>query len=198
MNRFSSLADDFYISMNLTTEMELECSRETISHYFEQVQKKFPSMRNFYQRDKGEFALEEDKQSGRYRWCSIEPRRVGAWHFNPETMDEAMELHQFVLDLVPFALSIRPLDCETLNFMLGFDFTYRGNHNALISEALGVHPAFDSISTIPGIKTLSNEPSLTLRSTMNAGGSAASRLNPAPTPTRSARMSFRKTKLAST
>ena len=131
-------------------------------YYFEQLQKKYPSMRNFYQRSKFEFALEEDKRDGEYRWCSMERRRVGSWHFNPKSVDEALELHQFVLDLVPFALSLRPLDCESINFMMGFDFNCQGNHNALITDALGVHPAFDSLASVAGARPLSNEPSLTL------------------------------------
>jgi hypothetical protein len=32
MNPYSSLADDFYINMNLSTEMELPSSRETVLH----------------------------------------------------------------------------------------------------------------------------------------------------------------------
>ena len=35
----------------------------------------------------------------------------------------------------PFSLSVSPLDCESLNIMFGFDFTYRGNHNQLLVEA---------------------------------------------------------------
>ena len=53
MNRYSSLCDDFYVNMNLSTEMELPTSRETVLHYFERMQKKYPTMRNFYCRGKG-------------------------------------------------------------------------------------------------------------------------------------------------
>ena len=35
MNRYSSLSDDFYVNMNLSTEMELPTNRESILHYFE-------------------------------------------------------------------------------------------------------------------------------------------------------------------
>ena len=50
MSRFGVLSDDFYVNMNLNTEMELPQSRETVLHFFEQIQKKYPSMRNFYSR----------------------------------------------------------------------------------------------------------------------------------------------------
>ena len=65
MTSYSSLADDYYVNLNLSTEMELAGSRETILHYFEQMQRKFPQMRNFYARDKGDFVLEEDKERGK-------------------------------------------------------------------------------------------------------------------------------------
>ena len=46
--------------------------------------------------------------------------------------------------------------------MIGFDFSYRGNQNELIAEALGVCPAFEKLSTMPGATFIGNEPSLTL------------------------------------
>ena len=42
MHRYSSLSDDFYINLNLSTEMELTCTRETVLHYFERIQKQYP------------------------------------------------------------------------------------------------------------------------------------------------------------
>ena len=72
MNRYSSLSDDYYVNMNLNTEMELPQSRETVLHFFEQIQKHYPGMRNFYNRERGEFVLEEDKDQGTYRWATVE------------------------------------------------------------------------------------------------------------------------------
>ncbi len=162
MNQYSNLADDYYINMNLSTEMELTSSRETILHYFEQIQKKFPEMRNFYARDKGDFVLEEDKDRGQYRWCTIEPRRVCSGQVNPTSLPTALEQHQHVLDIAPYLLSVSPLDCEALDFLMGFDFTYRGNHNSLITEALGVNPALERLAELPGSIVISHEPTLTL------------------------------------
>ena len=48
MSPYASLADDFYVNVNLATEMELPSHRETILQYFERVQKHYPSMRKFY------------------------------------------------------------------------------------------------------------------------------------------------------
>jgi hypothetical protein len=142
--------------------MELPTNRETVLHYFERIQKTFPSMRNFYVRDRGDFVLEEDKDQGSYRWCTIEPRRVCSGQVNPETVEEAMEQHRLVLELAPYLLSVSPLDCEALDLLFGFDFTYRGNHNQLVSEALGVGPALDQLLELPSSTVITHEPSLTI------------------------------------
>lgn len=162
MNHYLGLCDDFYVNMNLSTEMELPANRETILHFFERIQKTYPSMRNFYVRERGDFVLEEDRVPGTYRWCTIEPRRVCSGHFNPESIQEAMDQHRLVLELAPYMLAVSPLDCESLDLLFGFDFTYRGNHNQLVSEALGVCPAMDRIVEIEGATVVSSEPSLTI------------------------------------
>lgn len=162
MNPYASLSDDYYVNMNLNTEMELSSGRETVLHFAEQMQKKYPVMRNFYSREKGDFVLEEDKDSGAYRWCSIEPRRIASGCVNPESIEYAAEQHRLALDLAPFVLSISPLDCEALDFLMGFDFNYRGNHNELVAEALGVNPAFEALAGMPGGIYINQEPGLTM------------------------------------
>jgi hypothetical protein len=162
MHRYSSLCDDFYVNMNLGTEMELPANRETVLHFFERVQKTYPTMRNFYCRERGDFVLEEDKDKGNYRWCTIESRRVCSGQVNPETIEGAMEQHRLVLELAPYMLSVSPLDCEALDLLYGFDFTYRGNHNQLVAEALGLNPAMERLAEVPGSTVISYEPSLTI------------------------------------
>ena len=162
MTPYASLADDFYVNMNLATEMELPAQRETILHYFERVQKKVPSMRKFYCRDKRDYVLEEDKDQGRYRWAAVEAKRLCSGQVNPPSLESVLEQHRLVLDLAPAFLSVSPLDCEALDVLFGFDFAFRGNHNALLAEALGVGPAFDRFGEIPGGRVINFEPSLTL------------------------------------
>ena len=160
MSRYSSFSDDYYINMNLNTEMELPSERESVLHFFEQMQKKFPTMENFYARERNEYVLEEDKERGQYRWVGTEPRRVLSVHFNPPDEEAALAQHRHLLDIAPYCLSIRPIDCESINLTYGFDYTYRGNHNELIAEALGVPPAFEKLSDEAGIKFVSYEPSM--------------------------------------
>jgi hypothetical protein len=162
MDRYSSLCDDFYVNMNLSTEMELPNNRETILHYFERIQKKYPTMRNFYCRERGDFVLEEDKDRGQYRWCTVETRRVCSGQVNPATVEESLDQHRLVLELAPYMLSVSPLDCEALDLLYGFDFTYRGNHNQLVAEALGVSPALERLVEQSGSSIINYEPSLTL------------------------------------
>jgi hypothetical protein len=162
MNRYASLCDDFYVNMNLGTEMELPANRETVLHFFERVQKTYPTMRNFYCRERGDFILEEDKDQGSYRWCTIEPRRVCSGQVNPESIDGAMDQHKLVLELAPYTLSVSPLDCEALDLLFGFDFTYRGNHNQLMAEVLGVSPSMEPLTELPGATVINYEPSVTM------------------------------------
>ncbi len=162
MTDYNSLSDDFYINMNLSTEMELPTNRETILHYFERLQKKYPTMRKFYCRDKKDFVLEEEKERGQYRWATVENRRICSGQVNPANWDDPLEQHRLVLELAPFLLSVSPLDCEALDLLFGFDFTYRGNHNLLVAEALGLSPAFERLGEMPGATVINHEPSITL------------------------------------
>jgi hypothetical protein len=162
MNPYASLSDDFYVNMNLSTEMELPANRETVLHFFEQVQKTYPTMRNFYSRERGDFVLEEDKERGCYRWCTLEPRRLCSGQVNPENIEDALQQHKLVLDLAPYALSVSPMDCEALDLLYGFDFMYRGNHNQLLAEALGVGLAFERLIELPGSTIINYEPTVTI------------------------------------
>src|SRR5262245_15453658 len=150
MADYSNLADDFYLNMNLNTEMALPAARETILGFFERVQKTYPTMRNFYTRENGDFVLEEDKDQGHQRWLSLEPRRICSGCLNPLEIDDAAKQHQLVLELIPYMLSVSPLDCEALDYMMGFDFSYRGNHDALVADVLGAGSALEGLLDTPG------------------------------------------------
>ena len=41
-SRYHAFCDDYYVNMNLNTEMDLPSSRETVLHFFEQVKKNYP------------------------------------------------------------------------------------------------------------------------------------------------------------
>ncbi|RMG39405.1 MAG: hypothetical protein D6725_05145 [Planctomycetota bacterium] len=162
MNPYSSLADDVYTSMSLNTEMPLPGSRESVLSFFERIQKTFPTMRNFYTRDTGDLVLEEDKDSGQQRWVTLEARRISSAHFNPGSVGEAMRLHELVLDVAPYMLSLSPLDCEALDYVMGFDFLYAGNHDQLVAEALELPTSFAPLLDVAGSRVLNYEPAITI------------------------------------
>ncbi|MEZ6059502.1 MAG: hypothetical protein R3C19_03980 [Planctomycetaceae bacterium] len=162
MNQFSSLAHEFYVNMHLNTEMPLPNARETLLDFFGRVQKSYPTMRNFYTRENGDFVLEEDKDQPQHRWISMESRRICSGCVNPTDMDAVEAQHRLILELVPYMLTVSPLDCEALDYMMGFDFAYRGNHDALVAKALGTTAAFDGLLEVEGASVLNFEPSLTI------------------------------------
>ena len=162
MTDFHSIADDFYVNVNLNTEMELPTARETVLHFFEQMKKGFPELRNFYTRDNGDLVLEGDKEQGHYRWLALEPRRLCSGQVNPETLEDAYRQHEMVLDLAPHLLTISLLDCEALDVMYGFDFNYDGNHDEVVAEALGIGPALEGLLEVPQTRIVNFEPSITL------------------------------------
>jgi hypothetical protein len=158
MNPYGALSDDFYANVTLQTEMDLPSGRESVLHFFEQMQKRFPKLHHFYQRERGEFILEEEKEHGAYRWVAVESKRISSGVVNPNSLDEAMEQHHEVLELSPYMLSVSRLDCEALSLMYGFDFNYRGNHNQLLADAIGLPPCFEAISQRAGSQLMCYEP----------------------------------------
>jgi len=159
---YESLADDFFINLSLNTEMPLPSQRETILDFFGRIQKAYPTLQNFQSREPAEFILEEDKDHDGGRWVSLDARRIGSGCANPDSVDEAMQQHQLVLELAPYMLSVSPLDCDALDLMFGFDFDYRGNQDELVAEALGLGPAFETLLSMEGARPLNVEPGLTL------------------------------------
>jgi hypothetical protein len=160
MSGYGTFSDDFYLNMNLSTELDLPQNRESVLHYFEQMRRRFPKMQNFYSREKSEFVLEEEKEAGAYRWTSLETKRINSGVVNPESFESAADQHRAVLELAPFALSVSPLDCEALSVMMGFDFAYRGNHNEILAEAIGVPPGLERFMHVPFGRLISSEPAI--------------------------------------
>ena len=64
MNPYSSMCDDFGVYVYLNTKMKLPGRRETVLHFFDSLQKNFPTMTDFECRENGEYVLEEDREQG--------------------------------------------------------------------------------------------------------------------------------------
>jgi hypothetical protein len=162
MNPYSQDADEFSINVHLNTEMELPTNRDTVLHFFEQLKKGVPELRNFHPRENGDLVLEGDREADAYRWVAIEPRRLCSGQTNPCSLDDAYRQHELVLDLAPPLLTISLLDCEALDVMYEFAFAYEGNHDEVVSEALGVGSALEGLLEMPRTRVIHYEPSLTL------------------------------------
>ncbi len=133
---FSSVCDDFYINMRLATQLNLPNNRETVLHFFERVQKRFPEMSRFRKHDNGDLAIEESRENESYRWLTLEARRLVAGHVNPESFEEALRLHSMILEQVPYDLGLSPVEVDYLDILFGFDLSYRGNHDQIIAQSL--------------------------------------------------------------
>jgi hypothetical protein len=162
MNPYSSLCDDFGVYVYLNTKMDLPTGRETILHFFDSLRKTYPSMTDFDHRESGEYVLEEDREQGSYRWVTLEQRRAATGYVNPANLEVADEQHQHVLELVPYHLDLSPLDCEALDVVFAFDFTFGGNHDEVVAEALGLNTTLENLLQMPGSRVINYEPSLML------------------------------------
>src|SRR4029078_12895746 len=100
--------------------------------------------------ESGDLVLEGDKEQGHYRWLAIEPKRLCSGYINPETLEDAYRQHELVLELAPHLLTISILDCEALDVMYGFDFTYEGNHDEGVAEALWGGSAMEGLLHVSG------------------------------------------------
>ena len=148
---YKNVADDFFVNLDLQTTLALPDSRETVLHFCETVQKEFRQMTSFYQRDKGPYVLEGDRDSGSYPWMEMRGHQLSAGYFSPPDLASAYQLPSWLLERVVYFLGIGGLDVETLDVLFGFNLDYVGNRDAIVAEALlddgplsglfGEHPA---------------------------------------------------------
>jgi hypothetical protein len=162
MHPYSALCDDFGIFAYVNTKMELPSGRETVLHFFNSLQKTFPTMTDFDCRGTNEYMLEEDRADGSYRWIGMEPKRFASGFVNPSSFEAADAQHERVLEIAPYHLDFGSLDCESLDVVFTFDFLYQGNHDELVAEALGLHGTLESLLQMQGARVLGYEPAVML------------------------------------
>ena len=111
MNRYNTEADDFYINVNLNTELELPSGRDTVLHYFEQMKKAFPELRNFYTRESGDLVSRATRRSS----------RIAGWRSSPAGSARATSIPS--PSRPPIASTrwswIRPRRCLTISALSG-------------------------------------------------------------------------------
>ncbi len=162
MNPYPTLCDDFGIFVYLNTRLDLPATPETVLHFFEAIQKVYPSMTELERRDGGEIVLEEDREQGSCRSIALETRRLASAYLNPPTLEDADQQHERLLELAPFHLDVSGLNCESLDVVFTFDFLYSGNHDEVIAETLVGNSALEGLMQIPGSRVVRYEPCMTL------------------------------------
>ena len=159
---FASVCDDFYINMRLATQLSLPHNRETVLHFFERVQRQFPEMSRFRKYDNGDLSIEENRDNDSYRWVTLESRRLCAGHVNPEGLDESLKLHSLLLQQAPYELGLSPVEVDYLDILFGFDLSFRGNHDEIISESLLGDSPLNCLMEEQGAKAVDIQPSITV------------------------------------
>jgi hypothetical protein len=161
-NPYSAFCEDFYVNMRLGSQLSLPHQRETLLHFFERIQKELPTMTRFRKSENGEYNLEEDRNGSGYRWVSLEAKRFSSGHVNPPSVEAALKLHKFLLELAPYHLGISNVEIDYLDILFGFDLSFSGNHDEIIAESLLVDSPLTCISEESGAKAVDCQPTVTV------------------------------------
>ena len=117
-------------------------------------------MCSFYRRDNNEYCLEEDRNSGQYRWITLEIDRIVSGIVNPANFESAYSQDRVVLDLVPYMLGVNHLDIDSLDVTFTMDFDYTGSHDEVIAEALFSSNALSCLLDLPSASPIGFSPAV--------------------------------------
>lgn len=165
-NPFSSLCDEFYINMRLGSQLPLPTQRETVLHFFEQLQKANPTLTRF-RRGGGEgqeLSIEEERSASNpsYRWVNLEASRISSGHVNPTDVESALKLHAHVLEIAPYALGLSNVEIDYVDLLFGFDNDFAGNHDEIVAESLFDGSPLASLLELDGTRAVDFQPSTTI------------------------------------
>jgi len=139
--RFASQCAAYYVNLRVNLKMDLPTRRETVLGLFDRLRRQRAGLSQF-KRYQNEFALETDPSAdpvsaaAKQEWVAVRRTSVRAGSICPPEWDEAYALHSSVIECAPYFLDISPLDIESVEVLLGFDLPARGNHDAIICNAL--------------------------------------------------------------
>ncbi|AWM41298.1 hypothetical protein GobsT_00770 [Gemmata obscuriglobus] len=162
MNSYASLCDDFGVSTYVHGKLEMPSARETVLHFFEALQKVSPKMTEFEKRSDTEYMLEEERDSGSYRWASLDHRRLSTGFVNPPALEDADAHNERVLEMAAGHLDLGPLQTESVDVLYYFDFLYQGNHDEVVAEALTTGTPLESLVQVPAARVLHYQPTMML------------------------------------
>ncbi|MFN3166691.1 MAG: hypothetical protein ACE37H_06460 [Phycisphaeraceae bacterium] len=156
---FGALCTDFYVNQKLAVKMDLPSEREASLHFFERIRQQLPAMSRFRRYD-GELALESArrKDDPRYQWLALRRNSIRSGHVNPDTMQQALDFHKFILQQVPYHLSISPLDVDYVELTYGFDLECDNNHDEVVYNALFADTPLGKVMDVDGGRVLDCQP----------------------------------------
>ncbi|HED54385.1 MAG TPA: hypothetical protein ENJ00_09345 [Phycisphaerales bacterium] len=135
LSSLRALVSDAYVNLKVNLKLELTKSRETVLELFDRVRRQYPTMSEF-DRNGEELALDTHPGDFPYRWLAIRSRNIRSGIVNPDALTSAHELHRLVLEVIPYYLSISPLDVESIELLFGADISAKGNHDEIVFSAL--------------------------------------------------------------
>jgi hypothetical protein len=154
---YGALCTDFYVNQKFALKMDLPSARETVLDLFDRIRKVIPTMDRF-RRFEGELSLESPAMDGSYAWAALQQTAIKSGWVNPTELEDAYRLHTLLLEISPFYLSVSPLDVDYIELVYGFDLMARGNHDALVYEALLRDTPTGRLIDYPGAKAIDIQP----------------------------------------
>jgi hypothetical protein len=134
---FGAHGSDFHVATRLFLKLDLTLERETVLHFFDSIQREFPTMRKLRRREDNSLLLEEDDTpDASRRWLRLDEGAIRLGYHNPPRTEDALGLGQVVLKMAPYHLTLGDLDYDHLEVVYGFDLEYAGNHDQLIADTL--------------------------------------------------------------
>ena len=157
---YGALCTDFFVNQKLSLRMDLPSERETILGLFDRIRKERPQM-NRLRRFEGELSLESREEEPHYEWLALRRTSIRSGSVNPEAIADAAKLHETILHVSPFFLTISPIDIEYLEVVFGFDLEAETNRNEVVFDALMGESALAEIVNRNGEQLLDCQPPYT-------------------------------------
>lgn len=154
---YRALCTDFYVNQKLNLKMDLPRDRQTVLDMFDRVRRQFPGMDQF-KRYREELALESGPGAGVHQWLAIRNNNVRAGCVNPESLADAYALHEHILEVAPYFMSISSLDVDFLELLYGFDLSASGNHDQIVFDALIAGSPLAALLDAPGASIIDCQP----------------------------------------
>ncbi|MDZ4831345.1 MAG: hypothetical protein SGJ09_14250 [Phycisphaerae bacterium] len=158
---FGALCSDFYVNQKLSLKLDLPDRRETVLDMFDRLRREFPRLERF-RRFEGELALETAELDRQFTWVAMRQTSVRSGAVNPQSLDDAYNLHTRILEVAPYYLSISPLDIDSLELVFGFDFETDAPRDEIIFEALLADSPLSALVDRQQDSVVDVQPSLTI------------------------------------